>query len=79
MGIMGYYHRFIEGFSGISYTINSLQKKWTKFIWSNKYQERFEKIKHLLSTASILRIEDPYKYLLVCMDACLEGLGGGLL
>ena len=27
MGIMGYYHRFIEGFSRIAYPITSLQKK----------------------------------------------------
>ena len=39
----------------------------------------FEKIKHLLTTAPILRITDPYKDFVVCMDACLEGLGGVLL
>jgi hypothetical protein len=27
MGITGYYHRFIEGFSKLSYPITSLQKK----------------------------------------------------
>ena len=32
MGITGYYRRFIEGFSKISYPITSLQKKGTKFI-----------------------------------------------
>jgi hypothetical protein len=31
MGITGYYHRFIEGFSKIAYPITSLQKKGTKF------------------------------------------------
>ena len=79
MGIMGYYRRFIEGFSRISYPITSLQKKGTKFIWSNKCQERFEKLKHLLTTAPILRIAYPYKDFVVCTDACLEGLGGVLL
>jgi hypothetical protein len=34
MGITGYYHRFIEGFSKIAYPITSLQKKGTKFNWS---------------------------------------------
>jgi hypothetical protein len=33
MGITGYYRRFIEGFSKISYPIMSLQKKGTKFNW----------------------------------------------
>ena len=36
MGIMNYYHRFIEGFSIIAYPMNSLQKKETKFVFSNK-------------------------------------------
>jgi hypothetical protein len=31
MGIIGYYRRFIEGFSKIAYPITSLQKKGTKF------------------------------------------------
>ena len=79
MGITGYYRRFIEGFSKIAYPITSLQKKGTKFIWSNKCQESFEKLKHSLTTAPILRIADPYKDFVVCTDACLEGLGGVLL
>jgi hypothetical protein len=39
MGITGYYRRFIEGFSKIAYPITSLQKKGTKFNWSEKCQE----------------------------------------
>jgi hypothetical protein len=31
MGITGYYRRFIEGFSKITYPITSLQKKGIKF------------------------------------------------
>jgi hypothetical protein len=36
MGITGYYRRFIDGFYKISYPITSLQKKGTKFNWSQK-------------------------------------------
>jgi hypothetical protein len=39
MGIIGYYRRFIEGFSKIAYPITSLQKKGTKFNWSEKCQD----------------------------------------
>jgi len=31
MGLVGYYRRFIENFSGISYPITSLQEKCKKF------------------------------------------------
>ena len=41
--------------------------------------ERFNKLKHLLTTASILKIVDRIKDLFVCTDACNEGLGRVLL
>jgi hypothetical protein len=63
----------------LSHPITSLQKKGTKFIWSEKCQESFEKLKHLLTTTPILKITDPYKDFVVCTDACIEGLGGVLM
>jgi hypothetical protein len=56
MGITGYYQRFIERFSKISYPITSLQKKGTKFIWSQKCQKSFDKLKSLLTTTPILKL-----------------------
>jgi hypothetical protein len=78
MGITGYYHRFIEGFSRIAYPITSLQKKGTKFNWSEKCQDSFNKLKELLTTAPILKVEDLDKDITVCVDASKEGLGGVL-
>jgi hypothetical protein len=78
MGITGYYRWFIEGFSKISYPITSLQKKGVKFIWSQKCQDSFDKLKGLLTTTPILKVVDPYKDFTVCVDASKEGLGGVL-
>ena len=78
MGITEYYRRFIEGFSKIAYPITSLQKKGTKFNWSQKYQDSFNKLKELLTTAPILNVENPDKEFIVCVDASKEGLGGVL-
>lgn len=36
MGIIGYYHKFIEVFSKIAHSITSLQKKGVKFVWIQK-------------------------------------------
>jgi hypothetical protein len=69
MGITGYYRRFIEGFSKIAYPITSLQKKGTKFNWSQKCQDSFNKLKELLTTAPILKVADPKKYFIICVDA----------
>ena len=40
---------------------------------------RFKKLKHLLTTAPILKIVDPFKDFVVCTDTCNEGSGGVLL
>ena len=74
MGITGYYQKFIEGFSNISYPITSLQKKGKKFEWTEKCIKIFNKLKHLLTTTPILMIVDPFNYFVVCTDACKEGL-----
>jgi len=78
MGITRYYRRFIEGLFKIAYHITSLQKKWTKFNWSQKCQDSFNKLKELLTTAPILKVEDPGKEFILCVDASKEGLGGVL-
>ena len=75
MGLIGYYRRFIQGFSKIAYPITSLQRKGVKFVWSVKCQEGFESLKILLTMAPILNVADPYKDYTVCTDASKEGLG----
>jgi hypothetical protein len=76
MGITRYYRRFIEGFPKIGYPITSLQKKGTKFNWSQKCQDSFNKMKELLTLALILKVADPDKDFTICVDASKEGLGG---
>ena len=44
MGLVGYYRRFIEGFSKISHPITSLQWKNTKFVWSRKCQKNLSTV-----------------------------------
>ena len=76
MGLTGYYRRFIEGFSRISYPITSLQKKGVRFVWSLKCQEIFGKHKELLTKAHVLKVQDPYKDYTVYTYASKEGVGG---
>jgi hypothetical protein len=86
MGITGYYHRFIyifilrfiEGFSKIAYPITYLQKRKIRFTWSHIFQNNFNNLKELLTTTPILRVGDPHKDFIVCMDGSREGLGGVL-
>ena len=41
MGLVGYYRRFIEGFSKVAHAITSLQKKGMKFEWTSRCEESF--------------------------------------
>ena len=41
MGLVGYYRRFIEGFSKIAHPINSLQKKGVNFEWTSDHERSF--------------------------------------
>jgi hypothetical protein len=79
MGLAGYYRRFIKGFSKIGCPITALQKKGTKFTWTQECEERFQSLKHLLTHAPMLKIVNPEADFLVCTDAYKEGLGGVLM
>ena len=79
MGLTGYYRRFIEGFSKIAHAITSLQKKGVKFEWTSKCEESFQRLKNILTSAPVLKVEDPKKDFVVCTDACRQGLGGVLM
>jgi hypothetical protein len=56
MGLVGYYRRFIEGFSNIAHPITSLQKKGVRFEWTQDCERSFQHLKQLLKSAPILRI-----------------------
>ena len=75
MGLAGYYRWFIEGFSKITFPSTSLQRKGKIIKWTKECQDSFEKLKLLLTTTSVLRVDDPNKEFEVCIDACKEGFG----
>jgi hypothetical protein len=78
MGLVGYYIRFIAGFSRISHPITSFQRKEKTFQWIEKCERSFQRLKKLLTSSPILRIADLNEDSIVCTDACKEGLGGVL-
>jgi len=69
LGLAGYYRRLIEGFSKITFPMTSLQKKGCAFQWMEDCQQSFEKLKHLLTIAPVLKVADPEKSFVVCIDA----------
>ena len=79
MGLVGYYKRFIEGFSKVAHAITSFQRKGVKFEWTSKCEESFQWLNNLLTNAPVLKVVDPEKDFVVCTDACGKGLGGVLM
>ena len=59
--------------------MTALQNESSKFLWTTKCEEIFQKLKQLLMTAPVLRILDPDGDFVVCTDASKEVLGGFLL
>jgi hypothetical protein len=78
MGLEGYYRTFIEVFSNIVHPITYLHKKGAQFEWNLDCARIFHHLNNLLTSALILRIDDPYADFIVCTDACKEGIGGFL-
>jgi hypothetical protein len=79
MGLVGYYRRFVEGFSKIAKPITTLQHKGVKYEWTKEYDSAFIELKRLLTSAPILRVPYMEKDFTFCMDASKQGLGGVLM
>jgi hypothetical protein len=48
LGLVGYYQRFVEGFSKIAKPMTSLMEKGREFKWDEKCQESFDQLKKRL-------------------------------
>ena len=75
IGMVGYYRRFIEGFSKIARPMTALLAKKVDFKWTPACQESFEMLKQKLTIAPVLVLPDVHKPFSVYCDALYTGLG----
>ena len=75
MGLVGYYRRFVKGFSVIASPLTKLHRKDVKFEWNDKCQASFEQLKQLLIEALVLTQPTPGKEYTLYSDASRIGLG----
>jgi hypothetical protein len=75
LGLAGYYKRFIEGFSKLAKPMTALLEKNAKFVWLDKCQANFEKLKRRLTTPSVLTLPNLSKGFSIYCDASRLGLG----
>ncbi|GJY67973.1 putative reverse transcriptase domain-containing protein [Tanacetum coccineum] len=73
--LVGYYRRFIEGFSKIAKTMTKLTQKKVKFVWGDKQEAAFQLLKQKLCSAPILALPKGSEDFIVYCDALIKGLG----
>ncbi|KAA3480560.1 DNA/RNA polymerases superfamily protein [Gossypium australe] len=75
LGLAGYYRRFLEGFSLIAAPMTKLLRKGVPFVWTEKQQGSFDKLKKILTEAPVLIQPEAGKEFAVYCDASHTGLG----
>ncbi|GJR10182.1 putative reverse transcriptase domain-containing protein [Tanacetum coccineum] len=78
-GLVGYYRRFIEGFSKIAKPMTNLTQKSMKFDWGEKEEAAFQTLKQKLCSAPILALPEGSENFVVYCDASHKGLGAVLM
>ncbi|GJZ12183.1 putative reverse transcriptase domain-containing protein [Tanacetum coccineum] len=58
LGLVGYYRRFIEGFSKIAKPMTKLTQKKIQFVWGDKQEAAFQLLKQKLCSAPILALPE---------------------
>ena len=74
-GLVGYYRRFVKGFSVIASPLTKLLRKGVKFEWTDKCQDSFEQLKEMLVEALALMQSTPGKEYTLYSDASRIGNG----
>ncbi|GJU73217.1 putative reverse transcriptase domain-containing protein [Tanacetum coccineum] len=79
LGLVGYYRRFIEGFSKIAKSMTKFTQKEVKFDWGDKQEAAFLLLKKKLYSAPILALPEGSEDFIVYCDASHKGLGDVLM
>ncbi|GJU38685.1 putative reverse transcriptase domain-containing protein [Tanacetum coccineum] len=79
LGLVGYYHRFIEGFSKIARPMMKLTQESMKFDWGEKAETAFQLLKLKLCNAPILALPEGSENFMVYCDASHKRLGAVLM
>nr|GEX32976.1 putative reverse transcriptase domain-containing protein [Tanacetum cinerariifolium] len=79
LGLVGYYQRFIKGFSKIAKPMTKLTQKKVKFEWGDKQEAAFQLLKQKLCSAPILALPEGSEDFIVYCDASIKGLGAVLM
>ncbi|GJU29108.1 putative reverse transcriptase domain-containing protein [Tanacetum coccineum] len=77
--VVGYYQRFIKGFSKIAKPLTELTQKNKKYIWGEDQESAFQLLKQKLCEPAILAFTEGNDDFVVYCDASHKGLGAVLI
>lgn len=75
LGLVGYYHHYIERFSKIVIPLTRLTRNDVKFVWTEDCKKCFQELKEWLVTASILTIPMETGKFVIYRNSSKNGLG----
>ena len=75
LGLVGYYRKFVEGFSNLTAPLTKLTRKEEKFVWLEACQQSFDELKWKLTSAPVLTLPSGQDGYTVYCDASKQGLG----
>ena len=79
LGMAGYYRKFCSNFSTIAEPLTNLLRKRNKFIWSERCQQSFNKLKAVRSSVPVLSAPSFNCCFKLAVDASDIGAGSVLL
>uniref|UniRef100_A0A3Q7J5Y6 Reverse transcriptase/retrotransposon-derived protein RNase H-like domain-containing protein n=1 Tax=Solanum lycopersicum TaxID=4081 RepID=A0A3Q7J5Y6_SOLLC len=79
IGLAIYYRKFIVGYSKREETVTNLLKKDTKWVWSERCQEAFQKLKEAIANEPMLKLPDFKLLFEVHCVASTKDIGGMLV
>ena len=75
LGLVGYYRKFVEGFSKIAAPLTKLTRKDVKYDWVDACHQSFKELKGRLTSAPVLALLNERDGFVVYSDASRQGLG----
>ena len=78
LGLVGYYRKFIKGFTKIAKPLTLLTRQQVKFEWTPEHQAAFVHLKDTIVQALILHYPNPTKTYIVYTDAPDDACGAQL-
>ena len=76
LGLTGWCRIFVEKYALIAGPLTELTRKEEPFLWTDKRQSAFDRLKEILASEPVLKLPDFQKTFEVIVDACGQGIGG---